>query len=169
MFLKEGICGDQSYLYKDSLVPLLRFETSAEAEADDETDDETDDASGEKKRRRRQISLDECVARMPEGQEEIYYLVAPGGRKQAESSPYLEAMRAKGYEVLFLYAHVDEFVMQHVRRHAGKRSRLRPAANSRRPNPSKPMTPSARRWANRRWRNCATGSRPRRFRVASRA
>ena len=120
VFLKEGICGDQSYLYKDSLVPLLRFETSAEAEADDETDDETDDASGQKKRRRRQISLDEYVARMPEGQEEIYYLVAPGGRKQAESSPYLEAMRAKGYEVLFLYAHVDEFVMQHVRRHAGK-------------------------------------------------
>lgn len=126
VFLKEGICGDQSYLYKDSLVPLLRFETSAEAE-DDEAGDDTsssdDDASsGEKKRRRRrrQISLDEYVARMPEGQEEIYYLVAPGGRKQAESSPYLEAMRAKGYEVLFLYAHVDEFVMQHVRRHAGK-------------------------------------------------
>ena len=35
-------------------------------------------------------------------------------------SPYLELMRAKGYEVLFLYAHVDEFVMQHVRRHKGK-------------------------------------------------
>mgnify|MGYP000091340094 CR=1 FL=1 len=32
----------------------------------------------------------------------------------------LEAARARGYEVLFLYAHVDEFVMQHVRRHRGK-------------------------------------------------
>jgi TNF receptor-associated protein 1 len=28
-------------------------------------------------------------------------------------------MRAKGYEVLFLYAHVDEFVMQHARKHKG--------------------------------------------------
>jgi TNF receptor-associated protein 1 len=27
---------------------------------------------------------------------------------------------AEGYEVLFLYAHVDEFVMQHVRKHKGK-------------------------------------------------
>ena len=46
--------------------------------------------------------------------------MAPGGRKQAEASPYLEAMRARGYEVLFLYAHVDEFVMQHVLRAQGE-------------------------------------------------
>ena len=100
VFLKEGICGDESYLYKDSLVPLLRFESSAVRDT--------------------MTSLDAYVERMPESQEEVYYLVAPGGRKQAEASPYLEAARARGYEVLFLYAHVDEFVMQHVRKHKGK-------------------------------------------------
>ena len=86
---------------------------------------EEDDTKGDSKKRRRGrkkralASLDEYVARMPEGQREIYYLVATGGRAQAERSPYLEAMRAKGYEVLFLYAHVDEFVMQHARKHKG--------------------------------------------------
>lgn len=103
VFVKEGICGDQSYLYKDSLAPLLRFETSKPHEGTPAP-----------------VSLDEYVDRMPEDQKHIYYLVAPGGRKQAEVSPYLELMRAKGYEVLFLYAHVDEFVMQHLRKHKGK-------------------------------------------------
>ena len=107
VFLKEGICGDESYLYKDALVPLLRFESSLEKEG----------ANGEGAGL---TSLDAYIERMPTTQKEVYYLVAPGGRKQAESSPYLEAARARGYEVLFLYAHVDEFVMQHVRRHRGK-------------------------------------------------
>ena len=107
MFLKEGVCGDESYLYKDALVPLLRFESSLEKEG----------ANGEGAGL---TSLDAYIERMPPTQKEVYYLVAPGGRKQAESSPYLEAARARGYEVLFLYAHVDEFVMQHVRRHRGK-------------------------------------------------
>ena len=103
VFLKEGVCGDESYLYKDALVPLLRFESSKEGDEEGVL-----------------TSLDAYIERMPETQKEVYYLVAPGGRKQAESSPYLEAARARGYEVLFLYAHVDEFVMQHVRRHRGK-------------------------------------------------
>jgi HSP90 family molecular chaperone len=103
VFLKEGVCGDEGYLYKDSLVPLLRFESSATGLKEGAL-----------------TSFDAYVERMPESQKEVYYLVAPGGRKQAEASPYLEAMRARGYEVLFLYAHVDEFVMQHVRRHKGK-------------------------------------------------
>jgi HSP90 family molecular chaperone len=84
-------------------VPLLRFESSATGLKEGAL-----------------TSFDAYVERMPESQKEVYYLVAPGGRKQAEASPYLEAMRARGYEVLFLYAHVDEFVMQHVRRHKGK-------------------------------------------------
>lgn len=111
VFLKEGICGDQSYMYKDALTPLLRFETSSEAVKSD----------GDDKPRHAQISLDQYVERMPEGQKDIYYLVAPGGRKQAEISPYLEHLKRKGHEVLYLYAHVDEFVMQHIRSHKGKK------------------------------------------------
>ena len=119
VFLKEGICGDESYLYKESLVPLLRYETSRE-ESGVSSDSPDSPVSGNGARRFEAISLDAYVSRMPEHQEEMYYLVATNGRKQAESSPYLEALRARGFEVLFLYAHVDEFVMQHVRKHKGK-------------------------------------------------
>ena len=76
VFLKEGVCGDEGYLYKDSLVPLLRFESSATGLKEGAL-----------------TSFDAYVERMPESQKEVYYLVAPGGRKQAEASPYLEAMR----------------------------------------------------------------------------
>jgi TNF receptor-associated protein 1 len=74
VFIKEWICGDQSYLYKDSLVPLLRFETSLEAPAAAEE-------GGKKKAA--QVSLDEYVERMPAGQRDIYYLA---GLVQVESS-----------------------------------------------------------------------------------
>ena len=89
VFLKEGICGDQSYMYKDALTPLLRFETSSEAVK----------SEGDDKPRHAQISLDQYVERMPEGQKDIYYLVAPGGRKQPEISPYLEHLKRKGHEL----------------------------------------------------------------------
>uniref|UniRef100_A0A7S0S9I5 Histidine kinase/HSP90-like ATPase domain-containing protein n=1 Tax=Mantoniella antarctica TaxID=81844 RepID=A0A7S0S9I5_9CHLO len=122
VFIKEGVCGDQSYAYKESLVPLLRFDSSRKQEEVEEGSEPKSEADGDggKPAKPAQVSLDEYVARMPAGQKDIYYLVSSGGRKQAESSPYLELTRAKGYEVLFLYAHVDEFVMQHVRRHKGK-------------------------------------------------
>lgn len=118
VFLKEGICGDESYLYKELLTPLLRFESTRSG--DGEKEDGKDNMKDGKKSSPSVTSLDEYIDRMPSCQKEIYYLVATGGRKQAEMSPYLEAMRERGYEVLFLYAHVDEFVMQHVRRHKGK-------------------------------------------------
>ena len=46
-------------------------------------------------------SFREYAARMPEGQDKVYYIVAPS-RLQAEASPYLEAAKSRGYEVLFL-------------------------------------------------------------------
>jgi molecular chaperone HtpG len=57
---------------------------------------------------------------MPEGQTEIYYLMAPN-REAAEASPYYEVFREKKYEVLFLYAPHDEFVMDHLREFDKKR------------------------------------------------
>jgi molecular chaperone HtpG len=57
---------------------------------------------------------------MPEGQKEIYYLLAPT-RESAEASPYYEVFRERKYEVLFLSDPRDEFVMEHLREFDGKK------------------------------------------------
>ena len=55
--------------------------------------------------------LDDYVSRMPEAQEAIYYVIAPSQRA-ATTSPYLEAVKARGYEVLFMTDPVDEWVVK---------------------------------------------------------
>ena len=52
-------------------------------------------------------TLADYVARMPEGQESIYYVTGES-RSSVENSPHIEAFRAKGYEVLLLTDQVDE-------------------------------------------------------------
>jgi len=106
-FLKEGVCSE--YAYKQELAELLRYESSS-TEAGELT------------------SFREYAERMAPSQENVYYIVAPS-RQQAEASPYLEAAKSRGYEVLFLYAHIDEFVMQHLMSVAGKKLLSVEAAN----------------------------------------
>ena len=52
-------------------------------------------------------TLREYLARMPEGQDSIYYATGES-RSALENSPHMEAFRAKGYEVLLLTDPVDE-------------------------------------------------------------
>jgi molecular chaperone HtpG len=52
-------------------------------------------------------SLDEYVARMPEGQKAIYF-IAGRSREALAQSPHLEALRSRGYEVLYMTDVVDE-------------------------------------------------------------
>ncbi|WP_305094138.1 molecular chaperone HtpG [Prescottella sp. R16] len=54
-----------------------------------------------------QTTLAQYVARMPEGQDQIYFLTGES-RQQLESSPHMEAFRARGLEVLLLTDPVDE-------------------------------------------------------------
>jgi molecular chaperone HtpG len=57
---------------------------------------------------------------MKEGQNEIYYLTGES-RSQVENSPHLEAIKEKGYEVLYLVDTVDELLTQSLHEYGGKR------------------------------------------------
>ena len=65
------------------------------------------------------ISLGEYVGRMKSGQPAIYYLTA-ASREAAERSPHLEAVRARGYEVLFFLDPIDELWLRMRREFEGK-------------------------------------------------
>ncbi len=97
-FIKEGVATD--FTHREALGKLLRLETSALP-------------AGEK------TSLADYVKRMPEGQKEIYYLLAPN-REAAQNSPYEEVFASKKWETLFLYDPWDEFVMDHLHSFDGK-------------------------------------------------
>lgn len=64
-------------------------------------------------------TLAEYLERAPEEQEAIY-VIAGSSRKTLETSPHLEAVRAKGYEVLFLLDPVDEWLLQRLTEFDGK-------------------------------------------------
>ncbi|MEZ4234197.1 MAG: molecular chaperone HtpG [Polyangiaceae bacterium] len=55
-------------------------------------------------------SLKDYVSRMAEGQKDIYY-VTGAERRLVETSPHLEALKKRGYEVLFMTDPVDPFVV----------------------------------------------------------
>ena len=97
--IKEGIIEDPQNGNK--LTKLLRFATT---HADNGTQDQ---------------SLDDYVARMKEGQEHIYYLLADN-YETAKSSPHLEKLRSEGIEVLLLFDRIDPWLADHLREFDGK-------------------------------------------------
>nr|2O1W_A Chain A, Endoplasmin [Canis lupus familiaris]2O1W_B Chain B, Endoplasmin [Canis lupus familiaris]2O1W_C Chain C, Endoplasmin [Canis lupus familiaris]2O1W_D Chain D, Endoplasmin [Canis lupus familiaris]2O1W_E Chain E, Endoplasmin [Canis lupus familiaris] len=65
-------------------------------------------------------SLDQYVERMKEKQDKIYFM-AGSSRKEAESSPFVERLLKKGYEVIYLTEPVDEYCIQALPEFDGKR------------------------------------------------
>jgi molecular chaperone HtpG len=97
--LKEGPAED--FTNREKIAKLLRFASTHV--------DSTDQLQ----------SLDDYIARMKEGQEKIYYVVAEN-YNTAKSSPHLEVFRKKGIEVLLLSDRVDEWLMSHLFEYEGK-------------------------------------------------
>jgi molecular chaperone HtpG len=100
MTLKEGIADD--YANRDEIAKLLRFTSTKSATDDPDT------------------SLADYVARMKDGQTDIYYLLAPS-LAAAKFSPHLEAFRTKGVEVLLLSEGVDNWVVSSLREFEGRK------------------------------------------------
>jgi molecular chaperone HtpG len=93
---------DSDFENRDALLALLLFGSSRDGEA--------------------LSSLGEYVERMPEGQQDIWYLTG-SSREQIENSPALETFRDRGWEVLYLTDPVDELVVQSVTEFEGKKLR----------------------------------------------
>uniref|UniRef100_A0A8C7XTX6 Endoplasmin n=1 Tax=Oryzias sinensis TaxID=183150 RepID=A0A8C7XTX6_9TELE len=96
--IKLGVIEDHSN--RTRLAKLLRFQTS---------NSETGLAS-----------LEQYVERMKEKQDKIYFM-AGTSRKEAESSPFVEKLLKKGYEVIYLTEPVDEYCIQALPEFDGKR------------------------------------------------
>jgi molecular chaperone HtpG len=97
--MKEGPAEDFSN--REKIAGLLRFASTHTGEST------------------QNVSLDDYIGRMKEGQKKIYYIAADT-HKAASSSPHLEVFRKKGVEVLILSDRIDEWMMGYLSEYDGK-------------------------------------------------
>ena len=97
--LKEG--PGEDFANKERIAKLLRFSST-------KTDSEEQD-----------VSLDDYIARMKDGQDTIYYVTADSFAA-AKNSPHLQIFRRKSIEVLLLSDRVDEWLVSHLNEYDGK-------------------------------------------------
>jgi molecular chaperone HtpG len=97
--LKEGPAED--YANREKILKLMRFSsthTGSEAQ---------------------NVSLDDYISRMPEGQDKIYFVVADN-YNTAKNSPHLEIFRKKGIEVLLMTDRIDDWMMSQLQNYDEK-------------------------------------------------
>ncbi|BGI51117.1 MAG: molecular chaperone HtpG [Arsenophonus endosymbiont of Ceratovacuna japonica] len=99
LVLKEGLAED--IINKEVIAKLLRF------------------SSTYNNSNLQNISLEDYINRMVEGQEKIYYITSDS-YSAAKNSPHLELFNKKGIEVLLLYDRIDEWMMSYLLEFSGK-------------------------------------------------
>ena len=101
--LKEGLAVDPEW--KERIATLTRWSSTYVPEGGSADD---------------LVSLDDYVGRMKEGQDAIYYVTGES-REALSGSPHLEALRARGFEVLLMTDAVDTWAAEGLGEHAGKK------------------------------------------------
>lgn len=97
--LKEGPAED--FANREQIAKLLRF-----ASAHSDTEEQN-------------VSLDDYIGRMKEGQDKIYYITGESFAA-VKHSPHLEVFRKQGIEVLLLSDRIDEWLVSNLPEFAGK-------------------------------------------------
>lgn len=95
--LKLGVHEDSNNRAK--LADFLRFHTSASG----------DDF----------CSLADYVSRMKENQKHIYFITGES-KEQVSNSAFVERVKARGFEVVYMTEPIDEYVIQHLKEYKGK-------------------------------------------------
>ncbi|XP_064547408.1 heat shock protein 83 [Drosophila montana] len=95
--LKLGVHEDSNNRAK--LADFLRFHTSASG----------DDF----------CSLSDYVSRMKESQKHIYFITGES-KDQVVNSAFVERVKARGFEVVYMTEPIDEYVIQHLKEYKGK-------------------------------------------------
>merc|ERR1711964_953212 len=96
--LKLGIHEDSTN--RNKIADLLRYQTTK---------------SGDES-----ISLKEYCDRMKKGQQDIYYVTGESVAR-VSSSPFIETLRKKGLEVLYMCDPIDEYAVQQLKEYDGKK------------------------------------------------